>query len=156
MKVVSTAVEIQALARGYRDTGLTIGLVPTMGWFHQGHLALMKEAGNRADKVIVSLFVNPIQFGPDEDLDNYPHDLERDCKLAEEVGVDLLYAPNKEFMYPDGFSTTVHIAGLTSGLCGGDRPGHFDGVTTVVSKLFNQTLPHVAVFGEKDFQQLAV
>ena len=156
MKVVSTAVEIQALARNYRKKGLRIGLVPTMGWFHDGHLALMKEARKNADKVIVSLFVNPIQFGPNEDLDNYPHDLNRDCKLAEEVGVDLLYAPDTKLMYPDGFSTTVHVKGLTSGLCSGDRPGHFDGVTTVVSKLFNQTLPHVAVFGKKDFQQLAV
>ena len=156
MKVVSSAVGVLEISRRYRGNGLKIGLVPTMGWFHEGHLALMKEARNHADKVIVSLFVNPIQFGPSEDFDSYPHDLERDCKLAEEVGVDVLYAPNKELMYPDGFSTTVHIEGLASGLCGGDRPGHFDGVTTVVSKLFNQTLPHVAVFGEKDFQQLAV
>jgi pantoate--beta-alanine ligase len=156
MKVVSTAVEVQELAQRYRNNGLIIGLVPTMGWFHDGHLALMKEARKLADRVIVSLFVNPIQFGPDEDLDSYPHDLERDRELAEKVGVDLLYAPDKKRMYPDGFSTTVHIKELTSGLCGGNRPGHFDGVTTVVSKLFNQTLPHLAVFGEKDFQQLAV
>jgi pantoate--beta-alanine ligase len=156
MKVVSTAVEIQALSLKYRKKGLRVGLVPTMGWFHEGHLALMKEARKRADKVIVSLFVNPMQFGPNEDLDTYPHDLDRDCKLAGAVGVDLLYAPDTKLMYPDGFSTNVHVKGLTSGLCGGDRPGHFDGVTTVVSKLFNQTLPHVAVFGKKDFQQLAV
>jgi pantoate--beta-alanine ligase len=156
MKIISTAAEVQQLARGYRNKNLRIGLVPTMGWFHDGHLALMKEAKPRTDKVIVSLFVNPMQFGPNEDLDNYPHDLDRDCRLAEEAGVDLLYAPDPKQMYPEGFSTTVHVEGLTSGLCGGDRPGHFDGVTTVVSKLFNQTLPHVAVFGEKDFQQLAV
>jgi len=156
MKIISTAAEVQQLARGYRNKDLRIGLVPTMGWFHDGHLALMKEAKTRTDKVIVSLFVNPMQFGPNEDLDNYPHDLDRDCRLAEKAGVDLLYAPDPKQMYPDGFSTTVHVEGLTSGLCGGDRPGHFDGVTTVVSKLFNQTLPHVAVFGEKDFQQLAV
>jgi pantoate--beta-alanine ligase len=156
MRVISTAVEIQDIAINFRKKGLRIGLVPTMGWFHDGHLALMNEARKYADKVIVSLFVNPMQFGPNEDLDNYPYDLKRDCKLAEEIGVDLLYAPDTKLMYPDGFSTNVHVKGLTSGLCGGDRPGHFDGVTTVVSKLFNQTLPHVAVFGEKDFQQLAV
>lgn len=156
MKVVSSADEIQALSLKYRSKGLTLGLVPTMGWFHDGHIALMKEAGKRADRVMVSLFVNPMQFGPDEDFESYPHNLERDCKLAEAAGVDVLYAPGKELMYPDDFASTVHIEGLTSGLCGGDRPGHFDGVTTVICKLFNQTLPHVAVFGEKDFQQLAV
>jgi len=156
MKIVTSSTEIQRLAQNYRKRGLSIGLVPTMGWFHDGHLALMQEAAKRTDRVIVSLFVNPIQFGPDEDLDNYPHDLERDRKVAEEAGVDLLYAPEKTDMYPEGFATAVHVDGLTKGLCGGDRPGHFDGVTTVVAKLFNQTLPDIAVFGEKDFQQLAV
>ncbi len=156
MKVVSSVDEIRALSLEYRSKGLKVSLVPTMGWFHSGHVALMMEAGKRADKVIVSLFINPIQFGPDEDFDNYPYDLKRDCKLAEEAGVDVLYAPDQECMYPKGFASTVHVEGLTSGLCGGDRPGHFDGVTTVVSKLFNQTLPHVALFGEKDYQQLAV
>lgn len=156
MKVVTTPAEIQMLAGQYRSKGLIIGLVPTMGWFHEGHLSLMREARKKADKVIVSLFVNPMQFGPAEDLDSYPYDLDRDCKLAEEIGVDLLYAPAKGVMYPQKFATTVHVEGLTSGLCGESRPGHFDGVTTVVAKLFNQTLPHFAVFGEKDFQQLAV
>ncbi len=156
MKVVTGPTEIQALAHGYRTNGLTIGLVPTMGWFHDGHLSLMRKATALADKVIVTLFVNPMQFGPSEDLDNYPHDLDRDCRLAEEAGVDLLYAPEKDVMYPEEFATTVRVEGLTAGLCGGSRPGHFDGVTTVVAKLFNQTLPHIAVFGEKDFQQLAV
>jgi pantoate--beta-alanine ligase len=155
MKVVTGPDEVQTYSQSLREQGLTIGLVPTMGWFHTGHLALMDKAKALADKVIVTLFVNPMQFGPSEDLENYPHDLERDCKLAEGQGVDLLYAPPKESMYPGGFSTTVHVKGLTSGLCGSDRPGHFDGVTTVVAKLFNQTLPHFAVFGEKDFQQLA-
>ena len=156
MKVITGRQEIQEHALKLRAAGQRIGLVPTMGWFHEGHLALMTRAKGLADKVIVSLFVNPIQFGPSEDLDSYPHDFNRDCALAEKVGVDVLYAPEKEKMYPEGFSTTVHVDGLTEGLCGADRPGHFDGVTTVVAKLFNLTLPHLAVFGEKDFQQLAV
>jgi pantoate--beta-alanine ligase len=156
MKLVTSPAAVQAYSQELRTNGLTIGLVPTMGWFHDGHLALMRKAKALADKVIVSLFVNPMQFGPAEDLDNYPYDLDRDCGLAEELGVDLLYAPDKDAMYSDVFATTVHVEGLTSGLCGGDRPGHFDGVTTVVAKLFNQTQPHLAVFGEKDFQQLAV
>lgn len=156
MKVLRTPAEVQTHAQHYRARGLTIGLVPTMGWFHDGHLALMRKAKKVADKVITSLFVNPMQFGPSEDLDTYPYDLERDCKLAEEVGVDILYAPEKDLIYPHGYATTVQVEGVTSGLCGESRPGHFDGVTTVVAKLFNQTLPHFAVFGKKDFQQLAV
>jgi pantoate--beta-alanine ligase len=156
MKVVTTPGEIQATAHGFRKKGLSIGLVPTMGWFHEGHLSLMRKAKEKTDRVITTLFVNPIQFGPSEDLGNYPHDLQRDQKLAEECGVDILYAPNKEDMYPDDFSSNVHVEGLTDGLCGASRPGHFDGVITVLAKLFNQTLPHIAVFGEKDFQQLAV
>ncbi|MEN8199337.1 MAG: pantoate--beta-alanine ligase [Thermodesulfobacteriota bacterium] len=156
MKLIRSPEKIQEHVLELRAQGFTIGLVPTMGWFHEGHLSLMREAGKRADKVIVTLFVNPTQFGPSEDLDNYPHDLDRDRKLASEAGVDILYAPEKASMYPEGFAATVHIEGLTSGLCGASRPTHFDGVTTVVAKLFNQTLPHLAVFGEKDFQQLAV
>jgi pantoate--beta-alanine ligase len=156
MIVVSTPAEIQALAQDYRSQGLTIGLVPTMGWFHEGHLSLMRKARQSADRVIVSLFVNPIQFGPSEDLENYPYDLDRDCELAEETGVDVLFAPEKNGMYPENFLSTVSVNGLTSTLCGASRPGHFDGVTTVVAKLFNLTLPHLAVFGKKDFQQLAV
>ncbi len=156
MKVVTAPSDIQTFAGQYRLNGFTIGLVPTMGWFHEGHLSLMREARKKADKVIVSLFINPMQFGPSEDLDSYPYDLDRDCKLADEIGVDLLYAPEKGAMYQESFATTVHVEGLTSGLCSQSRPGHFDGVTTVVAKLFNQTLPHFAIFGEKDFQQLAV
>ncbi len=156
MKVVTSPTAIYGASQDLRSKGLRIALVPTMGWFHSGHLALMRKARSLADRIIVSLFVNPMQFGPSEDLDNYPYDLDRDCKLAEAVGVDFLYAPAKEQIYPDGFVSTVHVGGLTKGLCGGNRPGHFDGVTTVVAKLFNQTTPHVAVFGEKDFQQLAV
>ncbi len=156
MKLITTPAAIQQLAQEYRSDGLTIGLVPTMGWFHEGHLSLMRRARKSADRVIVTLFVNPIQFGPGEDLDSYPYDLDRDCRLAEEAGADVVFAPEKGMMYPKGFATTVTIGGLTTSLCGASRPGHFDGVTTVVSKLFNLTLPHLAVFGEKDFQQLAV
>ncbi len=156
MKLLTTPQEMQALALTWKGEGLTVGLVPTMGWFHEGHLSLMRKARAIADKVIVTLFVNPIQFAPTEDLDNYPHDLERDRSLAEAEGVDVLYAPDVDGMYPEDFKTSVRVSGLTTGLCGASRPGHFDGVTTVVAKLFNQTLPHVAVFGEKDFQQLAV
>jgi len=156
MKIVTRPAEVQSLAGKYRSNDLIIGLVPTMGWFHEGHLSLMRQARIKADRVIVSLFINPMQFGPSEDLNSYPYDLDRDCKLAEEVGVDLLYAPEKEDMYHEHFATTVHVDGLTTGLCGSCRPGHFNGVTTVVAKLFNQTLPHFAIFGEKDFQQLAV
>ena len=156
MKVVTSPAEMQSIAQEFRLQGLRIGLVPTMGWFHEGHLSLMRKAKEKSDRVITTLFVNPIQFGPNEDLDSYPHDLDRDCKLAQSCGVDILYAPDKEVMYPQGFSSNVHVSDLTDGLCGASRPGHFDGVTTVLAKLFNQTLPHVAVFGQKDFQQLAV
>jgi len=156
MKVITTPREMQALVITWKGEGLKVGLVPTMGWFHEGHLSLMRKAREVADRVVVSLFVNPMQFAPTEDLDNYPHDLERDRKLAEAEGVDVLYAPEAADMYPAEFKTSVHVSGLTTGLCGASRPGHFDGVTTVVAKLFNQTLPHIAVFGEKDFQQLAV
>jgi len=156
MKTVTTPAKIQQVAQDFRKEGLSIGLVPTMGWFHEGHLSLMRLAKSKTDRVIATLFVNPMQFGPSEDLSSYPHDLERDCKLAEECGVDVLFAPDKNIMYPEGFASSVHIEGLTDGLCGASRPGHFDGVTTVLAKLFNQTQPHVAIFGEKDFQQLAV
>lgn len=156
MKLVTTPAEMQSIALGMRARGVTIGLVPTMGWFHDGHTALMRKAKELSTCVITSLFVNPMQFGPAEDLDNYPHDLERDRQIAEGVGVDILYAPEKDSMYEDGFASTIHVSGLTEGFCGADRPGHFDGVCTVVAKLFNQTLPHYAVFGQKDFQQLAV
>ena len=156
MKVITSPLEIQTLAQEYRKKGFTIGLVPTMGWFHEGHLSLMRDVRTKTDKVIVTLFVNPIQFGPTEDFDNYPHDLERDCKLAEETGVDVVFAPDKHDIYAEGFSSTLSVRGLTETLCGASRPSHFDGVTTVVAKLFNLTLPHVAIFGKKDFQQLAV
>lgn len=156
MKLVSDPAEIAALAAGWRDQGLRIALVPTMGWFHAGHLALMRQARQKADRVVVSLFVNPIQFGPGEDLAAYPRDLQRDRELAAGEEVDVLYAPSATAMYPAGFQTTIRVAELGRGLCGASRPGHFDGVCTVVMKLLHQTQPHLAVFGEKDFQQLAV
>lgn len=134
----------------------TICLVPTMGFFHEGHLALMRKGCRLADNLVVSLFVNPKQFGPEEDYDSYPRDPEKDCRLARDAGAGVLFAPELNELYPPGFQTEVKVASLTSPLCGGSRPGHFDGVTTVVAKLFNLIKPHVAVFGEKDFQQLAV
>ena len=143
-------------AEELRLSGKRIGFVPTMGFFHEGHLELMRVAKKNADVVIVSIFVNPIQFGPSEDYNRYPRDIEGDKKKAEEVGVDILFIPSVEEMYPEGFQTRVQVERLTKHLCGLFRPGHFDGVTTVVTKLFNITKPHIAVFGEKDYQQLLV
>jgi len=137
-------------------SGKTIALVPTMGYFHVGHLSLMRLAAEKADKVVVSLFVNAMQFGPQEDLTRYPRDFNRDRQFAEEEGVDVLFAPSAEDMYPENFNTRVRVEDITATLCGKQRPGHFEGVTTVVAKLFHIVKANCAIFGEKDFQQLSV
>ncbi len=156
MKIIRQPAEMTAWSKHRSREGQSIGFVPTMGFFHEGHLALMRMAEQQADRVVVSLFVNPSQFGPNEDLSAYPRDFERDSQMARDVGVDVLFAPESGDMYPPESKTTVTVADLTDNLCGADRPGHFTGVATVVSKLFNIVRPDLAVFGQKDFQQLAV
>ncbi|HKI51957.1 MAG TPA: pantoate--beta-alanine ligase, partial [Geothermobacteraceae bacterium] len=136
--------------------GKKIAFVPTMGWLHEGHLSLLREGRRRGDVLVLSIFVNPTQFGANEDLESYPRDLSRDAALAESVGTDLIFAPDAVEMYPRGYASYVDVEGLTESLCGAARPGHFRGVTTVVSKLFAIVQPQVAFFGQKDFQQLAV
>ena len=134
----------------------TIALVPTMGYFHEGHLSLMRLASSLADRVVVSLFVNSLQFGPSEDLRRYPRDQERDSRMAADINVDVLFVPDERKIYEPDFNTRVRVDSITDTLCGKQRPGHFEGVTTVVAKLFNIVKPHIAVFGQKDFQQLSV
>jgi pantoate--beta-alanine ligase len=158
MNVVKTIADLRAAVARARGEGKRIGFVPTMGNLHAGHIALVKKAGQRADFVVASIFVNPLQFGPNEDLNNYPRTLAADQDKLFDAGCHLLFAPSVEEMYPHGQAnqTIVRVPGVSEGLCGGSRPGHFDGVSTVVSKLFNMVLPDLAVFGQKDFQQLAV
>lgn len=154
MTVIETARGMQSWSDAVRSGGERIGFVPTMGYLHEGHMTLVREAKQRADRCVVSIFVNPMQFGPNEDLARYPRDLERDSAMLSAAGVDVLYLPNAQAMYPPGFQTEVSVTRLTRGLCGRSRPTHFRGVTTVVAKLFHAVKPHVAVFGQKDFQQL--
>lgn len=154
MRTVSSIQELRTALKNVRP--LKVGFVPTMGYLHEGHLSLIKKAKETADVVVMSIFVNPLQFGPNEDLDKYPRDLERDSQLAAEAGVDLLFFPSVDEMYPTGSRTIVSVRDITDALCGASRPGHFDGVATVVMKLFNIVNPDYAFFGMKDAQQVAV
>lgn len=156
MVTVEQVREVRNASRGARSRGGRVGLVPTMGYLHEGHLALVRRARELAEFVVVSIFVNPTQFGPNEDFERYPRDWERDSALCRGAGVDLVFAPPVEELYPDGAQTWVTVEDLAGPLCGAGRPGHFRGVATVVAKLFHAVEPDVAVFGEKDYQQLQV
>ena len=156
MKIVETIEEVRKQVKEWKKQGLSVGLVPTMGYLHEGHQSLMEAAGKENDKVVVSIFVNPMQFGPAEDLAEYPRDLDHDAKVCEKAGVDLIFHPEPEEMYAPDFCSFVDMTGLTEGLCGKTRPIHFRGVCTVVNKLFNIVQPDRAYFGQKDGQQHAV
>lgn len=158
MNSVHTLEHLRAAITEARSAGKRIALVPTMGNLHAGHIALIKQAMVRADFVVASIFVNPLQFGPNEDLDSYPRTLAADQEKLLEAGCNLLFNPDAQVMYPNGMAqhTTVSVPGVSAGLCGGSRPGHFDGVATVVCKLLNMVQPDSALFGEKDYQQLAI
>lgn len=156
MKIVRTVKEVREQVKEWKKQGLSVGFVPTMGYLHEGHKSLMDAARKGNDKVVVSIFVNPMQFGPTEDLATYPRDLDHDAALCESAGVDLIFHPEAEEMYEKDFCSFVDMTGLTEGLCGKTRPIHFRGVCTVVNKLFNIVTPDHAYFGQKDGQQLAV
>ncbi len=156
MKIIKTVHEMQEFSLEQRTMGKTISLVPTMGYLHEGHISLLREGKTRGDVLVMSLFVNPMQFGPKEDFSKYPRDFDRDAGLAKKAGTDGIFYPDVQEMYPDPFKTSVYVSELSGILCGKTRPEHFKGVTTVVMKLFNAVLPHIAIFGEKDFQQLVI
>jgi pantoate--beta-alanine ligase len=156
VRILRNPKEMQEQAEAIRRSGRRIGVVPTMGALHEGHLSLVRMARERADLVIVTLFVNPTQFGPGEDFERYPRDFQRDIELSRTAGAEIVFAPEASAMYPEGYRTFVVVEELTAVLEGAARPGHFRGVTTIVTKLLNLTKPHVAVFGQKDAQQVAV
>ncbi|OGF12425.1 MAG: pantoate--beta-alanine ligase [Candidatus Edwardsbacteria bacterium GWE2_54_12] len=156
MKIIKTIKQVRQIIALQKKQGKRIGFVPTMGALHEGHLSLIRMAKKHSDFVVVSIFVNPTQFGPKEDFKKYPRDLKKDAALCQSAGADLIFSPSPEEIYPKGFSTYIDVEGLTQGLCGVSRPGHFRGVATVVAKLFNIVQPDAAVFGQKDAQQLAV
>lgn len=157
MKIATTIAEVRAQVREWKQQGLTVGLVPTMGYLHEGHASLVKTSVQQCDRTVASVFLNPTQFGPGEDLETYPRDFERDCALLTECGCDMVFHPEVSEMYPDGFATFVEVqSDMPRQLCGKTRPIHFRGVCTVVSKLFNIVTPDKAFFGQKDAQQLAI
>lgn len=156
LKIISNVKDMQAASTALRARGDSIVFVPTMGFLHDGHRALLSAGRQMGTALVMSIFVNPAQFGPREDLSAYPRDLDRDLKMAEEEGVDIVFTPSAADMYPEGFKTFVEVEGISNTLCGASRPGHFRGVATVVLKLFNIVMPHRALFGRKDYQQLKV
>jgi len=156
IEIIGTAAAMQARARALRDDHKTIAFVPTMGFLHAGHLALMRSGQRYGDTLVVSIFVNPTQFGPGEDLDAYPRDMERDLDLLEEIGADIVFTPEPDDIYTPGFQTYISLENLSNRLCGLARPVHFRGVATVVAKLFNIVQPHTAIFGQKDYQQYVI
>jgi len=156
VKLIHDPQEMQQTVLGLKRQGKRISFVPTMGFLHEGHASLLREGRKRGHLLALSIFVNPTQFGPNEDLDSYPRNLDGDCALAESCGVDIVFVPTASGMYPSGFQTTVSLGPLTEPLCGASRPGHFNGVAVVVTKLFGIVQPDLALFGKKDFQQLAI
>ncbi|MDZ4165051.1 MAG: pantoate--beta-alanine ligase [Smithellaceae bacterium] len=156
MEIIESVKEMQARSGALRKDGQVISLVPTMGYLHEGHLALMRVGRKRGDCLVVSIYVNPAQFSPGEDFERYPRDFERDCELCREVGVDIIFCPGSAEMYPEGYLTYVNVEEITRELCGLTRPNYFRGVTTICAKLFNIVHPHLAIFGKKDFQQYQV